>query len=425
MKKRCGLLLAFLLLIGCMAVPISAATDPVIAISGEQADPGDTVKLTVSLRDNPGITVMRLQLQYDETVLTLVDVKDADRLGKSVHSKELDANPYVLYWNNTTSKVNFKNTGDIVTLTFEIADDARYGEYAVDVTFDEKDILDKDMESVAFRTETGRVAVSCDPSRTEWRIKKPDTCLEKGVQALTCRDCGKEMDTRDGKIGAHAVKKWTVDVKPTTKKEGKRHGYCTVCEQEITETLPKQVTSVGGTVSPDSATGPEIPEEDRVDINVETNDDVTLPGDVELHAQKVELYGQEREVFSKRVAKAFPDKQLVALYDVVMLSDGQLYRPDGAITASIRLSDNMQKQYNEWLLVRVNEDDLSVVEAVVKDGALQFETDALNCRYALLGVEKTTIWQSVWFWIVVAVVLLIAAAVVYTNRQHKRKKARK
>lgn len=411
-------------MMGCMSLPVSAASDPVIAISGEQADPGDTVSLTVSLRDNPGLTVMRLQVEYDTSVLTLIDVKDSERLGKTVHSKALDAEPYVLYWNNATSKVNFKNNGDIVTLTFKIADDARYDEYSVDVTFGEKDILDKDMEPVHFRVETGRVAVSCDHTRTEWRIKKAGTCLKKSVQALVCRDCGAEMDTRNGKIGAHKVDKWTIDRQPTQTKEGQRSGYCQVCEKEVIEKIAKLVTSVGGTVVPDSATGPEIPDEDRVDIDVEAGDDATLPGDVELLAQKVELYGQEREAFIKLMADKFPDKQVVAVYDLMMVSDGELYRPDDKVTVTIRLSKNMRKQYKEWQLVQVDGEN-NAVKIVVEDGVLRFETDIFNSRYALLGVEKTTVWQSVWFWIVAAVLLLITTVALYTVCQHKRKKAQR
>lgn len=414
--------MALLLAIGLFSVPV-AAVGATVTVSSVEADPGDTVAITVSLSGNPGVVVMRLQLKYDTSVLTLTDVKDEGKLGKNTHSNDLTAMPYVLYWNNPVSKNDYTANGTLVTLTFQVAEDARYGEYPIDITCSEQDVLNAIMDPVPVTAMAGKVTVSCDHARTDWKPKVPSTCQTKGTDALICRDCGKEMGTREAAIGRHAVDQWIVDREATLTETGQRHGYCTVCKQDVTEEIPKRVASVGTTVIPDSATGPEIPEKDEVHVTVDVDEDTSMPGDVQLTVKQVTLYGKEKQALYQLVGLAYPERSPAALYDILLTREGEPYQPDKPVKVTLQLPDSLQKQYTDWQLAMVKDGELVPVVTTLQNDALTFETAEMNGRYVLLGQEKpSSIWQQVWLWILLSLVTLgaVAAAIVIYRRKRAR-----
>lgn len=112
--------------------------------------PGDTVSITIALENNPGIITMILEVGYDTSVMTLTGVTDGGILGTAMHTDKLTMDPYQLTWNNGTAPSNFTAVGDLVTLTFTIAEDAPEGSY--DITLSCSDALNYDMDEVRFLT---------------------------------------------------------------------------------------------------------------------------------------------------------------------------------------------------------------------------------------------------------------------------------
>ncbi len=140
---------------------VPSETDPVIKVSSVCGILGNQVKVAVSLKNNPGIVSMALQLNYDENVLKLINVEDCGALGTQVHSPTLGT-PYYLNWVNDTATANFTANGDIVILTFEVLENAALGKTAVTVSYthDNYEIYDKDGTEVNFAVESGYVDVS-------------------------------------------------------------------------------------------------------------------------------------------------------------------------------------------------------------------------------------------------------------------------
>lgn len=169
MKKIFAIILSFAMLLP--ALPATAGTvndavltadeEAIIAVSSNREKAGKTVDITVSLEDNPGIISMLLKVNYDNTYLTLTEVKDAGVLGEQVHSDNILKNPYTLSWANDTAEENYTANGKIVTLTFAIADDAPVGKYPVDISYDNEnyDILNYDLEAVDFAVSNGVIEV--------------------------------------------------------------------------------------------------------------------------------------------------------------------------------------------------------------------------------------------------------------------------
>ena len=135
-------------------------TIPVITVDGiEEIKNGEIFDVNISLKNNPGITSMRLNLAYDTSVMELTDVTDAGVLGDSLHSEDYSGNEYVLYWDNGTSKTDFTVDGNIATLTFKVKDNASSGDYPLTISYKSQDIINSDIIPVSFDVVNGFVTV--------------------------------------------------------------------------------------------------------------------------------------------------------------------------------------------------------------------------------------------------------------------------
>lgn len=135
-------------------------TDANIIVSSATCNKGKQVKVTISLENNPGIISARLNVHYDSSVMTLVGIEDKGNLGATMHSNQF-TNPYVLSWANDTIMENITFNGDVVTLVFDVAEDALFGEYSVSVSYDydNYDICNFDQEKVRFNVVDGVVSI--------------------------------------------------------------------------------------------------------------------------------------------------------------------------------------------------------------------------------------------------------------------------
>lgn len=134
--------------------------DPQIVVESKKNVAGKTVTVDIAIKNNPGIASAMLTLDFDTSALTLVDVTDAGNLGIQCHKPELTS-PYTLAWMNDTATEDFTFNGTIVTLTFEIAEDAEVGDYTIDLSYDydNYDIWNVNVEKVKFAAVDGVITV--------------------------------------------------------------------------------------------------------------------------------------------------------------------------------------------------------------------------------------------------------------------------
>lgn len=148
-------------------VSLLEAAPAVIKVGSSQGQPGGTVSIPISLKNNPGLVSMSFRVSYDVSAMTLVGVEDGGILGSNTfHNPDKTMNPYELSWGNDTITENITADGTIVTLTFEVKENAVTGRYPVTVSYDnssQDDIYDKDLRLLAFEVENGAVIVD-DPS---------------------------------------------------------------------------------------------------------------------------------------------------------------------------------------------------------------------------------------------------------------------
>jgi len=133
---------------------------PKILASSSVGGLGSRVNVTISIADNPGIVSATLTVKYDTNVLTLVEVKDLGNLGTQVHKPQL-VSPYTLAWANDTLSENITFNGGLVTLVFEISNNAEIGDYPIEISYnyDNYDIYNTNAEKVKFYTVDGNISI--------------------------------------------------------------------------------------------------------------------------------------------------------------------------------------------------------------------------------------------------------------------------
>ena len=154
--KKIAILLMTAIIIFALTVGASAA-DGTVSVTEAEGYGGKTVKLDVVVAENPGSIASVMTVKYDTEALTLTRVEDAGKMGENKHSDNLSADEYYLSWFNPLAEENYSFNGTVVTLSFQIAEDAELGDY--DVVIDVKEAYDTDLNSVTYTETTGTINV--------------------------------------------------------------------------------------------------------------------------------------------------------------------------------------------------------------------------------------------------------------------------
>lgn len=196
-KKKLSAAFAMIMalcLLMTQAVSFTAFADsdnaPSIVVSSAAAKAGDTVDVTITMSNNPGLVSANLYVNYDADVLTLKGVKDGGLLTGVTHSDNYVTSPYGLCWVNDTAPENFTVNGVLATLTFEVSAEAVSGTSTISL---EQDILNFDMDNVVFDLVNGDIQIEGKHIHaTELIPAKESTCTENGNnEYYYCAGCEK------------------------------------------------------------------------------------------------------------------------------------------------------------------------------------------------------------------------------------------
>ncbi len=153
MTIRQRILSQFIVLLICLAVCFAFstagslteveaenATLPKITVENETVHRGQTFELSVTLDENPGLTTMLLELNYDNSIMSLVGVERGDALKTHTFTatntdtpEGFLIKPFKLLWDGTAQD---NTTGELVKFTFESKITAPLGSYPVSVSYD-------------------------------------------------------------------------------------------------------------------------------------------------------------------------------------------------------------------------------------------------------------------------------------------------
>ena len=149
-------------LTACAAEAVPAASEepadpkPAAQISAVKAwsNPGKQAVFTLSLKNNPGIIGLTLQIVCDETVMTVAEAENGTAVGGTFVPAS-GGNKYV--WTGTSVNPEDISDGTLLTLKFDVKEDAKLGEYPVVVSC--VDAVDNDLKPVSVTVSSGSVSV--------------------------------------------------------------------------------------------------------------------------------------------------------------------------------------------------------------------------------------------------------------------------
>ena len=165
-----SVLLTVVLLIGVFsAVPFSVSADafPAFVVDNVEAEPGaKNVAVNVSVKNNPGIASILLDIGYDKTALTLKNFSynSVALAGTMTVPFNASASQPSLSMVSGTSNIN----GDFIfaTLYFDVADNAS-GKQNITLSYDENNVYDIAENNIEFAVVSGSINLGGEDQPTE------------------------------------------------------------------------------------------------------------------------------------------------------------------------------------------------------------------------------------------------------------------
>lgn len=205
-----------------------------LEISSAEGYVGDTINVTVSLTENPGIAGMGVWVCYDKAALRVVDVVlSSDVFVEDLAECQKAGDGYVGY-SAAGSRDNAK-TGQLFTIQFEIIGGAAVGDSVLTYSGSNgaPEASNAEGNTVALNLSTGKVAIICRHENTT-SSEVPATCTEAGSRTITCTDCGQVLKTETIAATGHTMGAYTVTKEATCTESGVETAVCTICGEEQT-----------------------------------------------------------------------------------------------------------------------------------------------------------------------------------------------
>ena len=206
------------------ALPVMAEGVPTFAASSASANPGDTVEITISIENNPGITSAAIDVSFpDELTLTGVSLKRDVYTGQFNGPQSLPVTKKVrLNWANGLA--DNSTSGLFATLNFSVSESAGEGTYPISITYDPDDVFNLEETNIDFQISNGSVTIGHKLTKTNATVA---TCTEPGNSAYwSCSNCGKFFSDEAGN-NEITENSWVIPATHTLVKTDAKDATCT------------------------------------------------------------------------------------------------------------------------------------------------------------------------------------------------------
>lgn len=209
MKKIVSCFLIVLICMSFSVVVSYAASEqtPEMHITQTEAKAGDDVTVEISIKNNPGISMLKICIGYDSTVLSISEkaVNTGLISGLFEQSQTTEKNPYIFVWINTSDSYD---DGVIATMKFSVTETAPT--CTSPITLQITDAYNSDEESIVFDIFEGSVDISGTGNSTEKNDDASDTDTNVTLQDQTYRKGSNSSVVFDLR-GADSIKIFAVD----------------------------------------------------------------------------------------------------------------------------------------------------------------------------------------------------------------------
>lgn len=140
-------------------IPVYDEDAPRISMAGVNAKAGEEVEVQVKLENNPGVTSLRLVVNYDEDALEMTGFTFGDALSSMNKATSQNyGNGYSFSMYSATA--DLIDCGTLATIKFKVNENAEEGEYPIAITYDPDDIFNLNGDCIGFDIENGAVNVN-------------------------------------------------------------------------------------------------------------------------------------------------------------------------------------------------------------------------------------------------------------------------
>ena len=238
------------------AMPVMAEGVPTFAASSVSANPGDTVEITISIENNPGITSAAMDVSFpDELTLTGVSLKRDVYTGQFNGPQSLPVTKKVrLNWANGLA--DNSTSGLFATLNFSVSESAGEGTYPISITYDPDDVFNLEETNIDFQISNGSVTIGHKLTKTNAKVA---TCTEPGNSAYwSCSNCGKFFSDEAGNNeitenswvipATHTLVKTDAKDATCTEDGNTAYWHCSVCNKYFSDENGTTEITLDGTV---------------------------------------------------------------------------------------------------------------------------------------------------------------------------------
>ncbi|MBO4692897.1 MAG: hypothetical protein J5659_00685 [Clostridia bacterium] len=225
MKKIISVALAIFVatVLICPAISLAEGTPtPAFEVSSASVKAGEDFKVTISIKDNPGITSAKFSVKFD-TDLKLNSVE----FGKDIEGmKQLPqklTSPIIINWVNGLE--DLKKDAVYATLSFTASKSAANGDHEVAISFDPQDVFNVSEKVIDFKPINGVVTISGGKDEAGTRSK---AATSSSASSDTKASTDKAADTKKSSAAKSssktASKTATENASVTEKSEGFDNG---------------------------------------------------------------------------------------------------------------------------------------------------------------------------------------------------------
>ena len=224
-----GILAAVMLI--CSGKTAYAAEQAELSGGNVDAENGKNVQYAVTLENNPGLWAVKFTASYDSEALKLTAVKAGDIFTEEeiTSPQELADTPYV-FLGVKNALENTDKEGVVVTLEFEVDQDAQAKDY--EVKLEVTQAINLEGQDISVAAKSGTVSVVPCIHEKEWQVTNPG-CETAGKKEYVCTKCGEVFESEELPATGH------VDTEIRNQKEaGAEPGYtgdtyCRTCGKLI------------------------------------------------------------------------------------------------------------------------------------------------------------------------------------------------
>lgn len=161
MKSVLAIVMTFVMMLSIAQICVSAeeTNDMVITATEKTAFPGSTVEVDITLKNNPGVASIGLDVSYDKSILSLEKITYNPEMGGTTQSSKITENPATLLWIN--SSANYTKDATFATLTFKVNERAKENDVSdIKISYSPENIYNLEETNVKCKAVDGKVKVT-------------------------------------------------------------------------------------------------------------------------------------------------------------------------------------------------------------------------------------------------------------------------